>query len=60
LALDAGEWSASSTGRFTPWERAPGTHWTGWVGARAGLEAVAERKILSMSLPGIQLRYYSL
>jgi hypothetical protein len=28
-ALDAGEWSASCPGCFTPRERAPGTHWTG-------------------------------
>jgi hypothetical protein len=25
-ALDVGEWSASRPGRFTPRERAPGTH----------------------------------
>jgi hypothetical protein len=32
-ALDVGEWSASRPGRFTPRERAPGTHWIGgWVG----------------------------
>jgi hypothetical protein len=32
-ALDGGEWSASRPGRFTPRERAPGTHWIrGWVG----------------------------
>jgi hypothetical protein len=31
-ALDGGEWSASRPGRFTPRERAPGTHWIeGWV-----------------------------
>jgi hypothetical protein len=28
-ALDGGEWSASHPGRFTPGERAPGTHWIG-------------------------------
>jgi hypothetical protein len=28
-ALDGGEWSASRPGRFTPRERAPGTHWVG-------------------------------
>jgi hypothetical protein len=27
LALDGGEWPFSSPGRFTPWKRAPGTHW---------------------------------
>jgi hypothetical protein len=26
-ALDGGEFSASRPGRFTPGERAPGTHW---------------------------------
>jgi hypothetical protein len=45
-ALDGGEWSASHPGRFTPRERAAGTHWIGgWVGPRAGLDAVVERKI---------------
>jgi hypothetical protein len=45
-ALDADEWSASLTGRFTSRERAPGNHWIGgWVGPRAGLDAVAKRKI---------------
>jgi hypothetical protein len=39
-ALDGGEWSASRPGRFTPTERAPGTHWIGgWVGPRAILDA---------------------
>jgi hypothetical protein len=38
-ALVGGEWSASRPGRFTPGERAPGTHWIGgWVGPRAGLD----------------------
>jgi hypothetical protein len=50
--LDGGEWSASRPGRFTPRERAPGTHWIGgWVGPRAVLDAVAKRKIPSP--PGI-------
>jgi hypothetical protein len=48
LALDGGEWSASRPGRFTPKERAPGTHWIGgWVGPRAVLDAVVKRKIPS-------------
>jgi hypothetical protein len=35
-ALVGGEWSTSRPGRFTPGERAPGTHWTGgWVDLRA-------------------------
>jgi hypothetical protein len=29
LAQVGGEWSASRPGRFTPGEKAPGTHWTG-------------------------------
>jgi hypothetical protein len=32
-ALEGGEWSASRPGRFTPRERAPGTH---WIGGRVG------------------------
>jgi hypothetical protein len=49
--LDGGEWSASRLGRFTPGEEAPGTHWIGgWVGPRAGLDALDKRKILP--LPG--------
>jgi hypothetical protein len=47
-ALDGGEWSASSPGRFSPRERATGTHWIGgWVGPRAVLDAVVKRKIPS-------------
>jgi hypothetical protein len=40
-ALVAGEWSTSRYGRFTPGERAPGTHWIGgWVDLWAGLDDV--------------------
>jgi hypothetical protein len=47
-ALDGGEWSASRSGRFTPRERAPDTHWIGvWVGPRAVRDAVVKRKIPS-------------
>jgi hypothetical protein len=46
--LDVGEWSASRLGRFTPKERAPGTHWVGgWVGPSAGLDTVSKRKFPS-------------
>jgi len=46
--LDGGEWSASRPGRFIPKERVPGTHCIGgWVGPRAGLDAVVRRKISS-------------
>jgi hypothetical protein len=47
-ALDGGEWSASHPGRFAPREGFTGTHWIGgWVGPRAGLDAVGRRKIPS-------------
>jgi hypothetical protein len=47
-ALDGGEWSASSPSRFTPRERAPGTHWIGgWLSPRVVLDAVVKRKIPS-------------
>jgi hypothetical protein len=46
LALDGGKWSTSRPGRFTPRERVRGTRWIGgWVGFRAGLDAVVKRKI---------------
>jgi hypothetical protein len=39
IFLVGGEWSASRAGRFTPGERAPGTHWIGgWVDPRASLD----------------------
>jgi hypothetical protein len=48
LEIDGGDWSASRPDRFTPRERAPGTHWIGgWVGPRAVLDAVMKRKIPS-------------
>jgi hypothetical protein len=48
-ALIGGEWSASHPGRFTPGERAPGTHWIGgWVGPRFGLDDVKKRKFLTL------------
>jgi hypothetical protein len=44
-SLDGGKWSASRPGRFTPGERPCGTHRIGgWVGLRAGLDAVVKRK----------------
>jgi hypothetical protein len=54
-ALVGVEWSASRPCRFTPEERAPGTHWIGgWVGPRAGLDNVEKRKFLT--LPSLELR----
>jgi hypothetical protein len=44
-ALIVDEWSTSRSGRFTPRERAPVTHWIGgWVGPRANLDVVVKRK----------------
>jgi hypothetical protein len=55
-ALDGGEWSASHLGRFTPRERAPGTHWIGgWVGPRAILDAAVKRKTPSPRVRGVVL-----
>jgi hypothetical protein len=49
--MEVSEWSASCPSRFTPRERAPGTHWIGgWVGSRAVLDAVVKRKIPSLRL----------
>jgi hypothetical protein len=54
-ALATVEWSASRLGRFTPGERAPGTHWIGgWVDPGGGLDDVEKRKLLSP--PGLVLR----
>jgi hypothetical protein len=54
LALDEGEWSASRSGRFTPRERPPGTHWIGgWVGPRADPGRGDEEKN-SQPPPGIE------
>jgi len=40
-ALDEGECPTSRPGRFTPRERAAGTHWIrDWVGHRAVVDAV--------------------
>jgi hypothetical protein len=44
-ALVGGEWSASRSGRFTPGERAPFTHWIG-VDPRARLDDVEKRVLL--------------
>jgi hypothetical protein len=44
-ALGGGEWSAARSSCFTPGEGTPGTRWIGgWVGLRAGLDTVEERK----------------
>jgi hypothetical protein len=43
-ALGGGKWSVSRPGSITPGERDPATHWLGgWVGLRAGLDAVENR-----------------
>jgi hypothetical protein len=44
-AVDKAEWSASRPGRFTPGERAAGTHLKeSWMGTGAGLDSVKKRK----------------
>jgi hypothetical protein len=54
-ALVGGEYSASRPGRFTPGERAPGTHWIGgWVGPRAGLDDMEKWKFFPP--PGLELQ----
>jgi hypothetical protein len=54
-ALVGVQWSASSLGRFSPAERAPGTHWIGsFVDPRAGVDDMEECKFLT--LPGLELR----
>jgi hypothetical protein len=54
-ALAGSEWSASRPCRFTPEERAPGTHCLGgWVDPRAGLDDLEKRKFLT--LLGLELR----
>jgi hypothetical protein len=48
-------WSASRPGRFTPGERAAGTHWIrGWVCPRADLDTVEKKKSYPCqeSIPG--------
>jgi hypothetical protein len=53
-ALVGGEWSASRSGRFTPGERAPDTHWIrGWVDPRAGVDDVEKKKFFT--LPGLEV-----
>jgi hypothetical protein len=47
-ALVGGEWSASRSGRFTPGERVPGTHWIG------GLDDMEKRKFVL--LPELEIR----
>jgi hypothetical protein len=52
LAVDAGEWSSSCPGHFTPRERAPSTHWIGgWVDPGASEHGIEEKN--SQPPPGI-------
>jgi hypothetical protein len=54
-ALAAGERSSSRLGRFTPGERAPGTHWMrGCVNPRAGLGDMDKWKFLTPPGPELQ------
>jgi len=52
-ALDRGGWLALRPGRFTPRERAPGTHLIeGWVDPRAGVDTVVRKKFLTPTETG--------
>jgi hypothetical protein len=54
-ALTGGEWSAPRPGRFTPGERATGTHWIGvLVDPRASMDDIEKWKFLT--LQGTELR----
>jgi hypothetical protein len=58
-ALVGREWSASRPCRFTPRERASGTHWIrGWVDHKTGLDDMEKRK--KFIAPGLELRSFSL
>jgi hypothetical protein len=47
-ALDGGKWEDSHSVRFTHGDKAPSTYWIGgWVGPRAGLDALEKREISS-------------
>jgi hypothetical protein len=44
-------WQCHAPTALCPWERTPGTHWTGgWVDPRAGLDTEARGKILFLCL----------
>jgi hypothetical protein len=48
-ALVGDEWSALRPCRFTPGERAPGTHWIeGWVGPRVSQDDMEKGKFLTL------------
>jgi hypothetical protein len=52
------ERSASLPGRFTPWVRAPRTHWIGsCVGPKTGLEGMVKREFFT--LLGLELWPFS-
>jgi hypothetical protein len=53
-ALDGSEWLATRPGRLPSEKEALATNWIGgWVGPRAGLDAVEKRKFLT--LPELRL-----
>lgn len=61
-SLDEGEWPTSRPDRFTPGERAPGTHWNGgWLGHTFCLDGVVKRKTYHCweSKPGLPGRRYA-
>jgi hypothetical protein len=46
LTLDGGQWSASQTCSFAPWEQIPSIYCIGgWVDLRASLDVMEKKKI---------------
>jgi hypothetical protein len=48
--LGGGDWSASCSGHFTCVERAPVTHWIGWVDIAVNLDVVASLSLSEITI----------
>jgi hypothetical protein len=46
--IDRDDWSASRPGCFSLGERASHIYWIGWLGPKAGLEALEKRKTFAL------------
>jgi hypothetical protein len=58
-ALAGGEWSASRPCRFTPGERAPGTHWIGGWGGEKNINQNLVQKEIKRRLNSGNACYHS-